>query len=54
MKSKLEVPGKGGDGGSLMCGLPGNDILSGVGGCDSEATLLCCSNAGDRNGATTG
>lgn len=51
MKSKLEVPGNGGDGGNLLYGLPGNEALSGVGGCDSGAAFRCCSNAGERSDA---
>jgi len=36
VKSKLEVPGKGGVGGKPFLGLPANESLSGVGGCPCD------------------
>ena len=53
VKSKLEVPGKGGVGGIPFLWLPAKDVLSGVGGCacDLVETLLWWSRIGDFVGA---
>lgn len=55
MKSKLEVPGKGGVGGMPFLGLPVKETLSGVRGClcDPAEILLCWSRFGDLVGATS-